>query len=90
MTVTIAIDVMGGDHGAKVTVPATLSFLKRNPDVHIILVGNQSLIQQALAEHKADAHGQITIQHASEVVEMDESPQSALKNKKRFFYASGD
>jgi glycerol-3-phosphate acyltransferase PlsX len=82
MTVTIAIDVMGGDHGAKVTVPATLSFVKRNPDVNIILVGNQALIQQSLTHYQALNHPQIIIQHATEVVEMDESPQSALKNKK--------
>ncbi|MFM8758154.1 MAG: phosphate acyltransferase, partial [Methylophilaceae bacterium] len=48
MTVTIAVDVMGGDHGAKVTVPATLSFLKTHPDVRVILVGQQPAIEQAL------------------------------------------
>jgi len=90
MTVTIAVDVMGGDHGAKVTVPATLSFLKTHPDVRVILVGQQPAIEQALTAQKISQHPQIEIHHATEVVEMDESPQSALKNKKRFFNASGD
>jgi len=82
MTVTIAVDVMGGDHGAKVTVPATLSFLKTHPDVRVILVGQQPAIEQALTAQKISQHPQIEIHHATEVVEMDESPQSALKNKK--------
>lgn len=82
MTVTIAVDVMGGDHGAHVTVPATLAFVSRHPDVAVILVGQQTEIEQALRRHQAVSHPQISIQHASEVVAMDESPQSALKNKK--------
>ena len=32
MTVTLAIDCMGGDHGPSVTVPAALDFLRADRD----------------------------------------------------------
>jgi len=63
MTVTIAVDVMGGDHGAKVTVPATLSFLERHPDVRVILVGQQDIIAQSLNSQKINHHPQIEVHH---------------------------
>ena len=80
--VRIAIDCMGGDHGLSVTIPACLRFLKQHPDVQLVLVGKQAEIEAALAKKKALEHPQITIRHASEVVEMDEPPAQALRNKK--------
>ena len=41
MTLRLAIDCMGGDHGLTVTVPAALAFLRHTPDVGLILVGQQ-------------------------------------------------
>ena len=80
--VTVAIDVMGGDHGPHVTIPAALALLKEDSNVKVILVGLSETIDAQLRLHKAQNHPRISIQHASEVVFMDESPQSALKNKK--------
>ena len=80
--VTVAIDVMGGDHGPRVTIPAALALLKEDSNVKVILVGLSEAIDAQLRLHKAQNHPRISIQHASEVVFMDESPQSALKNKK--------
>ena len=80
--VTVAIDVMGGDHGPRVTIPAALALLKEDSNVKVILVGLSEAIDAQLRPHKAQNHPHIRIQHASEVVFMDESPQSALKNKK--------
>jgi glycerol-3-phosphate acyltransferase PlsX len=88
--ITVAIDVMGGDHGPRVTIPATLALLKEDSNIKVILVGLSEAIDAQLRLHKASNHPRIRIQHASEVVLMDESPQSAMKNKKRFFYACGD
>ncbi|MDR0996427.1 MAG: phosphate acyltransferase PlsX, partial [Zoogloeaceae bacterium] len=75
---------MGGDFGPSVTVPAALSFLEKHPDAQVILVGKAEAIEPLLAENpKAKAlTGRFAVQAASEVVGMDESPQSALKNKK--------
>ncbi len=84
MAYTVAIDCMGGDHGPSVTVPAALAFLRSHPEAHVILVGREEVLEAALSAQPS-AHAErsrIQIQHASEVVAMDEPPASALKNKK--------
>ena len=73
---------MGGDHGPSVTIPAAVSFLKREPDAELILVGLQDVIRAELKKHHADAHPRITIQHASEQVTMDDPLEVALRRKK--------
>ena len=82
MDVTVAIDCMGGDHGAHVTVPAALDYLRRGKDVNVILVGQQEVISAELRKLKADAEPGLAVQHASEVVGMDEPPATALRGKK--------
>lgn len=80
--ITIAIDAMGGDHGPHVTVPASLSFLKQNPDVNIVLVGLKDAVEVELRRHKASLTSRLRVHHASEVVTMDDPPAMALRNKK--------
>jgi len=82
MDITIAIDAMGGDHGPHVTVPAALKALETDDQLNIVLVGLQDAIEAELKIRKAATSPRLRIHHASEVVTMDESPQSALKNKK--------
>ena len=79
---SIAIDAMGGDYGIKVTVPASIQILQRFPEINIILVGNAVGIKKSLAKLKKSNHPRLSVLNATESVEMDESPQSALKNKK--------
>jgi glycerol-3-phosphate acyltransferase PlsX len=80
--ITVAIDVMGGDHGPHVTVPAAIKCLARNDTLNIILVGPQDAIEAELKARHAKAGPRLRIRHASEVVAMDESPAVALRNKK--------
>ncbi|MPS48997.1 phosphate acyltransferase PlsX [Methylobacillus sp.] len=82
MDITVAIDAMGGDHGPHVTIPAALNAIKQDSQLNIILVGLKDVIETELSANKAAAGPRLRIHHASEVVAMDESPQSALKNKK--------
>jgi glycerol-3-phosphate acyltransferase PlsX len=82
MEITVAIDAMGGDHGPHVTVPAALQALKRHNEINIVLVGLADAIEAELRAHKAQVGPRLRIHHASEVVAMDEAPQSALRNKK--------
>jgi glycerol-3-phosphate acyltransferase PlsX len=82
MDITLAIDAMGGDHGPHVTVPAALEALKQYGDINIVLVGVTDVIETELRAHGAAVGPRLRIHHASEVVAMDESPQSAMKNKK--------
>ncbi|MDP3589730.1 MAG: phosphate acyltransferase PlsX, partial [Methylobacter sp.] len=73
---------MGGDYGPEVTIPASLDCLKNNPDLKLILVGDEAVLKPQLAQALIDFQDRLVIQHASQCVEMDESPSKALKNKK--------
>jgi glycerol-3-phosphate acyltransferase PlsX len=80
--VTIAIDAMGGDHGAHVTIPAAVRYLKQHPTDTIVLVGMPDAIEAELRTVKMTIGPRLRIQAASEVVGMDESPQLVLRSKK--------
>jgi phosphate acyltransferase len=82
MDITLAIDAMGGDHGPHVTIPAALEALKADNQLNIVLVGLSDAIEAELKNLNATVNSRLRIHHASEVVTMDEQPQSALKNKK--------
>jgi len=82
MLVKVAIDCMGGDHGAPVTVPAALSVLRRDPDVSFVLVGSQDVIERQLAKERAVPNGRAIVRHASQEVGMNEPPATALRGKK--------
>ena len=78
----ISLDAMGGDHGLSVTVPAAIAALKEFSDISLILVGDKEQLQTSLKKHKADDNPRLSIQHASQTVEMDEPPALALRGKK--------
>lgn len=80
--ITIAIDAMGGDHGLKVVIPACVSAAKRNPNLKLLLVGDQNQIKACLKKFNVDNPHQFSVVHASEVVAMDELPSQAMRNKK--------
>jgi phosphate acyltransferase len=82
VTVRIALDAMGGDHGISVVVPAALQSLKDNKDLHITLVGDEAQLESVLAEQSSRCKDRINIHHASQVVDMDELPSNALRKKK--------
>lgn len=82
MGVTIAIDAMGGDHGVEVTVPAAVNYLKKHPEDSIIIVGLSAAIEAELGKLGFNDGARLRIHAATEVVGMDEPPQSALRNKK--------
>ncbi|NJA07180.1 phosphate acyltransferase PlsX [Methylococcaceae bacterium WWC4] len=82
MSVTLSIDAMGGDFGPQVTIPASLVCLRKNPKLNLILVGDETLLKDKLGSALTEFAGRLSIEHASQVVEMDEPPQKALKNKK--------
>lgn len=73
---------MGGDHGPAVTVPAALSFVQRESDAELILVGMQDVIFAELKKHHGLEHPRISVVHASEVVTMDDPLEVALRRKK--------
>ncbi|SFV08613.1 phosphate:acyl-[acyl carrier protein] acyltransferase [Pseudoduganella namucuonensis] len=73
---------MGGDHGPSVTIPAAISFAKREPEAELILVGLENVIRAELKKHHAENLPRISVQHASEQVTMDDPLEVALRRKK--------
>ncbi|MDX8385531.1 MAG: phosphate acyltransferase PlsX [Gallionella sp.] len=82
MDVTLAIDAMGGDHGPTVTIPAALEYLKQSPSDTIVLVGIPDAIENELRALGVQPGEHLRVHPASQVVGMDEKPQSALRGKK--------
>ena len=78
----ISVDAMGGDFGPPVTVPASLKILKKYENISIILVGDSDKITKILKKKNSLNHPRISVHHTTQVVGMDELPQTALKNKK--------
>lgn len=73
---------MGGDFGPLVTVAAAVSFANREPDVEFVLVGQETVLQAELKKLGAINHPRLSIVHASEMVEMDDPIEIALRRKK--------
>jgi glycerol-3-phosphate acyltransferase PlsX len=79
---TVALDAMGGDHGPKVIIPAAIRALRKYPDLKIILVGKEPVLARYIKKLKAQRMERLIIHHATEEVEMHESPAVALRTKK--------
>lgn len=73
---------MSGDHGHHVAVKAARLALKQHPELKLILVGDEAQLRASLAANHLAGDARVSVQHASEVVEMDELPSKALRNKK--------
>ena len=78
----IALDAMGGDFGPEVVIPAAAKVLSKRRDVHIILVGDEERLLACAKNQNINLGDQLTIQHASEVVEMHDEPALAMRKKK--------
>jgi glycerol-3-phosphate acyltransferase PlsX len=76
--VRVAVDAMGGDHGAAEVVPGALDHARSNPDDRVILVGDERTIRTVAG----DLPPNVSIAPASQVIGMDEHPALALREKK--------
>jgi phosphate acyltransferase len=77
--VRIALDAMGGDHGASVVVPGAALALARHPDTEFILVGDTAVIEPLLVQHP-QLKAVSRIVHTDVAVKMDEKPSQALRH----------
>jgi glycerol-3-phosphate acyltransferase PlsX len=76
----IALDAMGGDHAPAVPVAGAVQ-AARSLSLPVLLVGEEARVKSELSRHSALPSG-IDIVHASDVIEMDESPGTALLRKR--------
>ncbi|WP_092485357.1 phosphate acyltransferase PlsX [Candidatus Ichthyocystis hellenicum] len=83
MTIRLAVDCMGGDYGIPVTLPAVVSLLDASLDVSCLLVGIESKIAAWLDVNLPQRLlSRVQLVNASQVVQMDELPRSALRQKR--------
>lgn len=69
----LVIEMMGGDHGVKATIPAVVRFKKDYPSVELFAVGK--------AEELKELEGFATIVDARDVVKVDATPLEVLRAK---------
>jgi phosphate acyltransferase len=83
INLTIALDVMGGDQGPHVTLSAAMLAVENFPDLHLLLCGDENVIVETLSKKQFYPHPRITVFPTTQVVEMDDKPIYALRNKKQ-------
>jgi glycerol-3-phosphate acyltransferase PlsX len=76
----IALDAMGGDYAPAAAVHGAV-WAARDFNLTVQLVGKPKVIEAELAKHKT-SNLDLPIIPASEVIEMDDHPSAAVKNKK--------
>lgn len=77
----IAIDAMGGDHApAEIVRGAVEGLAYLGPGDELVLLGKEDIVRAHLGNDASNK--QIVIQHCPEVIEMDDSPVEALRQKK--------
>lgn len=79
--IKVAVDGMGGDYAPQLVVEGAVQAANSFDDLEIVITGKESAIKRELYRHKVTG-GKISIRHASEVVEMSDSPVQAIKKKK--------
>lgn len=72
---------MGGDFGPHCIVPASISCLAEYPSLHLVLVGQSELIESLIARHSGVDRARLRVEHADEVIGMDDQPAQALRGK---------
>jgi phosphate acyltransferase len=77
--VKIALDAMGGDLAPKAAVEGAV-LAARDFGLEVVLVGQREVVNRELAEHD-HAGLRISVEHADEVVLMDDSPLESVINK---------
>ncbi len=77
----IALDAMGGDYAPATTVEGALEAVSEWDDLSIILVGDEKRLNDEL-KGKNYPPSLISTRHASQIIEMDESPAVVLRQKK--------
>jgi glycerol-3-phosphate acyltransferase PlsX len=77
--VRIALDAMGGDHGASVVLPGADISLTRHPDIDFLLFGDRAVIEPLLDKlPRLKARAQVV--HTDVAIRMDDKPSQALRH----------
>ena len=77
MSITIALDAMGGDNAPNEICLGALKACEEFDDIEIILTGDTEKIKAC-----GISHPRIHIEHADEIIDPDEHPANAIRKKK--------
>lgn len=80
--VRIALDAMGGDHGAAVVVPGAELSLERHPDIEFLLFGDRAELEPLLVA-RPNLKAASDLVHTDVVVQMHDKPSQALRKGRR-------
>ncbi|HUY18375.1 MAG TPA: phosphate acyltransferase PlsX [Candidatus Binataceae bacterium] len=83
----IALDAMGGDLAPRAVVEGAV-LAARELGIEVVLVGDREIVARELANLKGERLP-ITIEHASQVVEMDDSPLESVMTKPNSSISAG-
>ncbi|HZP19994.1 MAG TPA: phosphate acyltransferase PlsX [Bauldia sp.] len=78
-TITISLDAMGGDDGARLVIPGAAIALSRRPDLRYRLYGDQAVVHPLLEKYPA-LKAVSEFEHCDIAVKMDEKPSQALRH----------
>src|SRR5207302_2695589 len=76
--VRIALDAMGGDHGAAVVVPGAERSLAHHPDIEFLLFGDRTVLQPLL-DARPRLNSRSRIVHTDVAIKMNDKPSQALR-----------
>jgi glycerol-3-phosphate acyltransferase PlsX len=79
-TITISLDAMGGDNAPVSEVAGAVETVRDNDGISVVLVGIKDKIEAELGKFSYES-SRIKVHHASEVIEMHESPADAIRKK---------
>ena len=79
--VKVALDAMGGDNAPSEIVKGAIDAITENKEVKVYLVGKEALVKDELSKYKYNAE-QVEVVDATEVIEMAEPPEMAIRKKK--------
>lgn len=77
----IAVDAMGGDYAPRAVVEGAVQAV-REYGISVLLVGDQERIARELERTGERESSLVAIRHAAEIIEMSDSPISALRHKR--------
>ncbi len=79
--IKLVIDCFGGDHSPDANIDGSLSALAKNPDLHLILTGDENVLKAKLEGRNYDK-SRLEIVHAPEVIGCDEKPTDVIRLKR--------
>ncbi|MBQ5434816.1 MAG: phosphate acyltransferase PlsX [Bacteroidales bacterium] len=79
--IKILVDCFGGDHCPEAPVAGALTALAANPDLYLILTGDEARLKAELAGKTYDS-ARLEIVHAPEVIGCDEKPTDVIRLKR--------